>query len=276
MVSPAKGLWHCLGACQVGGSVIDWVMKTQGISFRHAIEVLRAGVAPAIAPGRTGPVATLSRARKLPSPVDDTGEDQAVLSSVVDYYHATLVESPEALAYLSRRRIDDAEAITRFRLGFANRTLGYRLPAKRTKEGDAVRGRLERLGVFRTSGHEHLSGSVVVPVTTPSGAVTELYGRKLRADLRTGQPAHLYLPGPHQGVWNEEGLAGGEVILCESLLDALTFFCAGFQTSPPPTARAASPPTIERHSPATASPESFSPTTTTQPATRPPGSWPRS
>jgi DNA primase catalytic core len=229
VVTTSKNLWHCLGACQTGGSVIDWVMKTQGISFRHAIEVLRAGAAPAITPGRASPVAALSRARKLPSPVDVSGEDQAMLSSVVDYYHATLLESPEALAYLSRRRIDDAEAVGRFRLGFANRTLGYRLPAKRTKEGDAVRGRLERLGVLRTSGHEHFSGSVVVPVVTPAGAVTELYGRKLRADPRTGQPAHLYLPGPHQGVWNEEGLSGGEVILTESLVDALTFFCAGFR-----------------------------------------------
>ncbi len=27
LVSPQKGLWHCLGACRTGGSVIDWVMK---------------------------------------------------------------------------------------------------------------------------------------------------------------------------------------------------------------------------------------------------------
>ncbi len=41
VVSPAKGLWHCLGACQIGGSVIDWVMKAEGVSFRHAVELLR-------------------------------------------------------------------------------------------------------------------------------------------------------------------------------------------------------------------------------------------
>lgn len=37
VVTPAKGLWHCLGACGAGGSVIDWVMKSQGVSFRHAV-----------------------------------------------------------------------------------------------------------------------------------------------------------------------------------------------------------------------------------------------
>ncbi|HRH78243.1 MAG TPA: CHC2 zinc finger domain-containing protein, partial [Cellvibrionaceae bacterium] len=41
VVSPGKNLWHCLGACGVGGSVIDWVMKSEGVSFRHAVELLR-------------------------------------------------------------------------------------------------------------------------------------------------------------------------------------------------------------------------------------------
>ena len=44
VISPAKNLWHCLGACQAGGSVIDWVMRTDGVSFRHAVELLRDGV----------------------------------------------------------------------------------------------------------------------------------------------------------------------------------------------------------------------------------------
>src|SRR6185312_5384920 len=35
VISPKKNLWHCLGACQTGGTVIDWVMKSEGVSFRH-------------------------------------------------------------------------------------------------------------------------------------------------------------------------------------------------------------------------------------------------
>jgi len=42
VISPKTNLWHCLGACNVGGSNIDWVMKTKGVSFRHAVELLRA------------------------------------------------------------------------------------------------------------------------------------------------------------------------------------------------------------------------------------------
>ena len=48
VVSPETNLWHCLGACQIGGSVIDWVIKTQGVSFRHAVETLRDDI-PALA-----------------------------------------------------------------------------------------------------------------------------------------------------------------------------------------------------------------------------------
>ncbi|MDB4913022.1 MAG: primase [Gemmatimonadetes bacterium] len=33
VVTPAKNLWHCLGACQAGGSAIDWVMRTDRVSF---------------------------------------------------------------------------------------------------------------------------------------------------------------------------------------------------------------------------------------------------
>ncbi len=41
VVSPKTNLWHCLGACQSGGSVIGWVMQMQGVSFRHAVEILK-------------------------------------------------------------------------------------------------------------------------------------------------------------------------------------------------------------------------------------------
>ncbi len=43
VISPDKNLWHCLGACQQGGDVINWMMKSNNISFRHAVELLREG-----------------------------------------------------------------------------------------------------------------------------------------------------------------------------------------------------------------------------------------
>lgn len=60
--------------------------------------------------------------------------------------------------------------------------------------------------------------------------MAEIYGRKITPNLREGTPNHLYLPGAHAGVWNEEAIsASKEVILCESLIDALSFWTAGFR-----------------------------------------------
>jgi len=226
VVTPAKNLFHCFG-CGTGGGPIDWVMKFQGISFRHAVELLRADL------GGSGEVAApvkASSVRRLPLPVAFDADDQALLNQVAATYHATLQRSPEALAYLEARGLKDPEAIARFKLGYANRTLGYGLPERQVKAGGEIRDRLARLGVYRESGHEHFTGSLVIPILDETGNVTELYGRKTRDDLRKGTPKHMYLPGPHKGVWNVEALRESrEVILCEALIDALTFWVNGFR-----------------------------------------------
>jgi hypothetical protein len=76
------------------------------------------------------PAAPTARVRKRPPPVASHGDDQALLNQVIDYYHETLKQSPEALAYLKSRGLDHSDVIDQFKLGFANRTLGLRLPAK--------------------------------------------------------------------------------------------------------------------------------------------------
>ena len=40
VISPKNNLLHCFG-CGEAGSVIDWVMKTRGVSFRFACEILQ-------------------------------------------------------------------------------------------------------------------------------------------------------------------------------------------------------------------------------------------
>jgi len=242
VITPAKNLWHCLGACNAGGTVIDWVMRANGVSFRHAVELLKADHLPLAAePVQPGSPATglrrgggqsvkQSTVRKLPPPVAREADDRVLLLQVVDYYNETLKQSPEAMKYLASRGLTSSEMIDRFKLGFANRTLGYRLPAKNRTAGAQMRGRLQELGILRESGHEHFNGSVVIPVFNAQGAVVEMYGRKITSNLREGTPNHLYLPGAHAGVWNEEALiASKEIILCESLIDALTFWVAGFR-----------------------------------------------
>ncbi|MFZ0006951.1 MAG: CHC2 zinc finger domain-containing protein, partial [Steroidobacteraceae bacterium] len=190
VVTPSKNLWHCLGACQAGGTVIDWVMRAEGVSFRHAVELLLNDSLPLAAASGVAPPKH-STVRKLPAPIERNAEDTKLLTQVIEYYHETLLASPEALEYLARRGLGSQEAIRTFRLGYANRTLGYRLPARTRVEGAAIRGQLQRIGLWRESGHEHFNGSIVIPVIAPSGEVTEVYGRKITHGLRPGTPLHL-------------------------------------------------------------------------------------
>jgi DNA primase catalytic core, N-terminal domain len=139
--------------------------------------------------------------KKLPTSLARDLEDTKLLVQVIDYYHQSLLQSPEALEYLKQRGIGSEEAIRTFKIGFANRTLGYRMPEKNRVAGAALRGQLQRIGMLRSSGHEHFIGSIVIPVISPEGEVTEVYGRKINDHLRAGTPLHLYLPGPHRGVW---------------------------------------------------------------------------
>jgi DNA primase len=239
IVSPKTNLWHCFG-CDAGGSVIDWVMRMHKVSFRHACELL-AKQHPALAAATstsTAPTATakLSQGKlRTAQSFSLAAGDQELLDQVIDFYHTTLKTSPEALEYLEKRGLGSLELIEHFRLGYANRTLAYRLAPKQYKAGAEMRSALQRVGILRDSGHEHFNGSIVVPLfgEGASGApriVVGAYARKLLDNLRAGTPKHLYLPGPHRGVFNREGLEGqSEIILCEALIDAMTFWAAGYR-----------------------------------------------
>ena len=104
------------------------------------------------------------------------------------------------------------------------------MPEKNRLAGAEIRSRLQKLGVWRESGHEHLRGSLVVPIFDETGGVVQMYGRKINDNLRAGTAKHLYLAGPLRGVWNREALvASSEIIVCESLIDAMTFWSAGYR-----------------------------------------------
>jgi DNA primase len=223
VVTPGKNLFHCLG-CGAGGTVIDFIMRHDGLSFRHAVEVLKSGQAKALMV--TASPTKKTTVPKLPAPVAYDADDQTLLGQVIDYYQERLKESPAALAYLEKRGLRSEEAITTFRLGFADRTLGLRLPQKNRLTGADIRDRLTKLGLYRESGHEHFNGCLVFPIVSSSGEITEVYGRKI-IEQQTSGLRHLYLPGPHRGLWNPQALESREVILCEAIIDALSFWVNG-------------------------------------------------
>ena len=119
VVTPAKNLWHCFG-CGLGGGPIDWVIKSRGVSFRHAVELLQAD--PSLAVGVLGgsasgaAVVTVKRTtvRSLAAPVSFDADDQALLNQTIDYYHQRLTATTEAQAYLQSRGLAHPELVLRW------------------------------------------------------------------------------------------------------------------------------------------------------------------
>jgi len=226
IVTPDKGLFHCM-ACGKAGNAIQFVQQHDGISFRHAFELLNQGGNAAFA---AQPLQKQTTVPVLSCPLDPAADDATLFSQVAAYYHERLKQSASALAYLESRGLRSDELIEQFQLGFADRTLGLRLPFKNRKEGDVLRTRLTQLGLWRDSGHEHFNGCIVVPLHNEQGQVVSLYGRRASRPAATrGELRHLYPPGPHRGLLNREALASSEIILCEAVLDALTFYANGFR-----------------------------------------------
>lgn len=227
-IIPVTNEWSCDGKCKSGGNLIDFVMKIEGVSQRHACELLQTE-SELLFTKVQGRIAKKNTTKVIDSEFQDEVNDKDLLNRVIGYYHQTLKQSPDALGYLNQRGINHPEAIEHFRMGYSARKLGYLLPDKNRKQGALVRGQLQRIGIYRASGHEHFSGSLVVPVLSRDD-VLQAYGRKIISRLRKGTPRHLFLPSAHVGVFNESALQHTkEIILCNSFVDAITFWVHGYR-----------------------------------------------
>ena len=82
VISPDTNLWHCFGECQAGGSVIDWVMRRERVSFRHAVELLREGLPSLAASSDVAP----RQHKTMPALARDVADEKLMLQ-VVDYCH---------------------------------------------------------------------------------------------------------------------------------------------------------------------------------------------
>ena len=226
IVSPDTNLWHCCGSCGMGGSTIDWLIKSLGLTFVEAVKVLEKELPASSVCTETispsNPTALAESFSLLAAP------NQTLLLQVIRHCHKTLLNSEEALAYLAQRGLRDDALIERFQLGYANCSLNDLLPSKHSNAGRAARQRVQQIGWCRPTGHEHFNGCLVVPVMDGCGIITEVYGRKMATPGRPDALTHLYLPGAHAGVWNPACLSEKEIILCESLIDAMSFWVHGF------------------------------------------------
>lgn len=230
IVTPGKGLWRCMSsACGRTGNPIQFVEHFDGLSFRHAFEVLANGGKSAFERSPDSP-RTKATVPRLPCPLEDTAEDVKLLEQVADYYAKRLLapENQAARDYLAARGLDDPELWQRYQIGFADRTLGLRIPEKNRKQGAEIRSRLEILGVYRKTGREHLNGCITIPIRDAQGDIVQLYGRRVESKAPK-EMRHLYLARPLAGIFNFDSQKSREIILTESIIDALTFIRHGME-----------------------------------------------
>jgi len=235
VVSLDKNLFHCLG-CDAAGSVIDLVMKLDGLDFKEAAQKLLAS---------TGLVRrAVEMPKRLHVPPEKTAQ---LLERVVAIYEKNFADpagsgnsipngpsSPGGFAvagktYLQKRGISDAGLFSRHRVGFCTGQLKEILPNPGNGAVD-FRKDLTELGIFLDGGAERFKDCVVFPVLDVDGNITTLYGRYIHpANGGTGAgKRHVFLPDRSTGLWNAAAMKTySELILVESVIDALSVMVAG-------------------------------------------------
>jgi len=250
IVTPCKGLFRCMAShCGKTGNALHFVQWHDGVSFRHAFEILDDGGKAAYVQTRgkgrrpetpSNGLVKQSTVPKLPCPLDAKAKEGELLGKVAKYYHSRLasVDGHAVIEYLAARGLADEAMIKRFKIGLSDRSLGLRLPQANRKDGAAIRAKLKATGVYRQNGREHLRGCLTIPITDIEGNTVQIYGRRLGKAPKENR--HLYLARPLAGIFNPDALKpagdrkgvqanGREIILCESILDALTFYRHGME-----------------------------------------------
>lgn len=225
-VNAERGFFHCFG-CGAGGTVFNFIMRTEGLSFPEAVESLarRYGVTLPAAGGEAGPA---------------KGEREAALRAnqvAADFFEHVLWNTPEgapAREYLARRGVA-AETARTFKLGFA--------PDRQANLAGALerRGLLKAaagLGLVRQDGgraRDVFRGRLMFPIRDTQGRAIAFGARVL------DQRLPKYINSPESPLYSKArnlyGLyearaaiaKGDRAIVVEGYLDAIALWQAGFK-----------------------------------------------
>ena len=227
-VVPDKGFYHCFSSGE-HGDVIDFVMKTEGLSFPEAVERLAAEAGMEV-PADTPEERERGRQRQ---------SLHEALEAATSYFEKMLrmPEGKAALAYLHDRGLND-ETIARFRLGFATDSRG------------AIKGALARDGVGEElllaaglirrpddgrPSFDYFRRRVMFPILDRRGRVIA-FGGRIFGD---GEPK--YLNSPESAVFVKRNVLyglgqalraareQGRMVVTEGYMDVIALHQAGFE-----------------------------------------------
>lgn len=244
-----QGLYNCFG-CGESGDIFSLAEKMRGYTFREAVVFLKSwnpstglrdqgpddiiqsteSIRPLLPDGDTQSHEPGAGTAESPPPPPMSGDSSPAsgisLDDVASYYHDRLLMSEKAQDYLASRGIDMILAV-RFRIGFCDGTITE-------KTGKDQKTALTEYGILNDKGREHFTNCITFPITDESGSVVSFYGRSI-SDASTklsnrAKVSHLYLKGPHRGVFNRKASTiYDEIILTESIIDALSLITFGIE-----------------------------------------------
>ena len=165
--------------------------------------------------------------------INSQADDQKLLAQVIDYYHRTLKETTEGLDYLRSRGVTVGEAIDRFRIGYANRTLGLKLPVNGQQGGPSKSApgcsNSASTGAPAANTSTAASCSQSRPPMAAGRSWTSTGGRHATIFARARR-LHMHLSDQRRGVWNVEAFRPAtKSFSVPALWDALTFWNAGYR-----------------------------------------------
>ncbi len=226
-VNDQKGFYHCFG-CGEHGSVLDFVMKTQGMTFPEAVEVLAGEVGMDVPkPSRE----EIERQKERASLAE-------VMEAVSGWYQTQLKAQAgrKAYDYITGRGLTD-QTLERFGMGYA--------PSSRSALKDAMMARdigedqlVETGMLIKPEGggpsYDRFRDRLMFPITDRQGRVIAFGGRALSKDAKA-----KYLNSPetslfHKGAtlynWANARAASydaGQVMVVEGYMDVIALAQAG-------------------------------------------------
>ena len=132
--------------------------------------------------------------------------DAMYLQQVFDFYHQRYLQSELAKQFVAESPRLNEELRTCPLIGFCDRTLGKELPERRTFDGGAIRGSLQRQGLLMTSGHERFRGCVVFPELDAQRNIVAAVGFRVAVRLRHWDKPVVHWCKPEQGFYRQKGL----------------------------------------------------------------------
>jgi DNA primase len=230
-VQEDKGFYHCFG-CGAHGDAFTFVMETEGLSFREAVEKLAAeqGMESPLKSGR--------------SAKDEKGASGRTLFEVMELaavWFQEQLSGPAGYAardYLKSRGLDGA-ARSRFRLGFAPDTrtglIGH-LSAKGVSLDEIVAVGLAGQPEGGGDPYDRFRGRLMFPIFDVRGRAIAFGGRTLLPD---GKPKYLNSPETplfkkstvlfnHQAA-RAAAAKGQSVVVAEGYVDVIALVMAGFE-----------------------------------------------